>query len=357
MTDEDAATVTGAVLIGLNIVTVAGRFYTRWFTKAGFGWDDWTILIAMMTGILPGALTIWANSVSKTGPAAASNFDPDYVFTPSDILYTKITFSTTVLYFLITCTTKLSILLLFHRTFAVSRSFKIKIFAAVAVVVVFWISATVADLLNCIPLEWTWKNGNADPRYCINYNTFWLVTGIFESVIDLVILSLPFSIISKLQLGRSKKYGVAGVFLLGAFVLVSGVVKVILSYLPDSREPYFARSALWTTVHLYLGIVCANLVPSWPLYHRLMRLSTGSWVRLSSLSMRWYSLSGGQSSMNRGVMPPRGLREQIQEYDRSEDAEVGRAEYEFAMYGQNDHIIDDWTVHSKGISRAKGRLT
>lgn len=59
MTDEDSATIAGAVLIALDIVTVAGRFYSRWFTKVGFGWDDWTILIAMLTGILPGALTIW----------------------------------------------------------------------------------------------------------------------------------------------------------------------------------------------------------------------------------------------------------------------------------------------------------
>lgn len=49
----------GCVLIGLDIVTMAGRFYARWFTEAGFGWDDWTILIALLTGILPGALTIW----------------------------------------------------------------------------------------------------------------------------------------------------------------------------------------------------------------------------------------------------------------------------------------------------------
>lgn len=249
----------GAILIVLGIVTTASRFYSRWSIKAGFGWDDWTILIAMLTGILPGALTIWgayfsfvspfrrpsrirfciatyisgectcmpwveranktdarlASSVSKMGPAAASNFDPGYVFTPADILYTKITFSESVLYFLITCTTKLSLLLLLHRIFAISRSFRIQIYTAEAAVVAFWISATVADLLNCIPLEWTWKNGNADPRYCINYNTFWLVTGIFESVIDLVILALPLGMVFKLHLNRSKKFGVAGIFLLG----------------------------------------------------------------------------------------------------------------------------------------------
>ena len=72
-----------------------------------------------------------------------------------------------------------------------------------------------ADLLDCIPLEWNWKNGNADPRYCINYNTFWLGTGICESVIDLVILSLPLVMVSKLHMERSRKYSVAGVFLLG----------------------------------------------------------------------------------------------------------------------------------------------
>lgn len=156
-----------------------------------------------------------ASSVSKTGPAAASNFDPSYIFTPADILYTKITFSTSVLYYFITCTTKLSLLLLLHRIFAVSGSFRVQIYTVEAAVVAFWISATVADLLNCIPLEWTWKNGNADPRYCINYNTFWLVTGIFESVIDLVILTLPFGMVSKLHMDRTKKYSVAGVFLLG----------------------------------------------------------------------------------------------------------------------------------------------
>lgn len=59
MSNEDASTVAGVILIVLGIITVASRFYSRWFTKAGFGWDDWTILIAMLTGIVPGALTIW----------------------------------------------------------------------------------------------------------------------------------------------------------------------------------------------------------------------------------------------------------------------------------------------------------
>jgi len=239
-TNEEAAQIAGILLIVLDIVTVGGRFYSRWITKLGFGWDDWTILLALLTGIIPGALTmygayftflthfhdhlvrevVWlthqiASSISATGPAAASNLNPDYVFTEADIKYTKITFSTSVLYFLITSITKLSILLLYHRLFSVSNWFKIQIYVGYGLVAAFWFSATMADVLNCIPLEWTWKNGHADPRYCINFNTFWMGTGIVESLIDLYILALPIAMVSTLKLERNRRWGVAGVFLLG----------------------------------------------------------------------------------------------------------------------------------------------
>lgn len=59
MSNEDASTVAGIILIVLDIVTVASRFYLRWFTKAGFRWDDWTILIALLTSLIPGILTIY----------------------------------------------------------------------------------------------------------------------------------------------------------------------------------------------------------------------------------------------------------------------------------------------------------
>ncbi|KAH6843286.1 hypothetical protein B0I37DRAFT_215556 [Chaetomium sp. MPI-CAGE-AT-0009] len=356
MSNEDAATVAGIILIVLNILTVAGRFYSRWFTKAGWKWDDWTILIALITGILPGALTVWASTVSATGPAAASNFNPDYVFTEADILYTKITFSTTVLYFLVTCVTKISLLLLLHRIFGISRTFRLVIYAAEAVVVAFWLSATLADCLNCVPLHWTWINGHADPRFCINYNTFWLGTGISETVIDLAILVLPIGMISKLQLNKSKKYGVAGLFLLGGFVLFSGLAKVVLSYLPNSREPDFSRAALWTTVHLYTGIVCANLPACWPLFNRLARATTGSWVALSSLGKRWYSLSsggggsgsGGRSAATKGTSRGVGVGVEREWEDKrggyvvnvQTDVEVGRVDHGVSMYGRDGQVWD-----------------
>ncbi|KAF2257577.1 hypothetical protein CC78DRAFT_210421 [Lojkania enalia] len=336
-TSEDASQVAGILLIVLDIITVAGRFYSRWITKLCFGWDDWTILIALLIGIVPGALTMWASTISATGAAAASNLDPNHVYTPEDVLYTKITFSTTVLYFFITSITKISILLLFHRIFSISDSMRKYIYIGLAAVVAFWLSATIADLLNCIPLEWTWNNGLADPRYCISYNMFWLGTGIAESVIDLYILSLPLAMVSTLHLERNRKWGAAGIFLLGGFVLFSGVAKIILSYLPNSREPDFGKGSLWTTVHLYTGILCANLPTGRPLLNRVAQLTSASRTRLLSLSRakRWYSLSGSQET--RGTNNGATISKSKPGDGSQDSAPSGRDQYELPLYSVNSY--------------------
>lgn len=57
------------ILFVLDVVTVAGRFYSRWVTNAGFGWDDWTILIATLTISLSGGLLIWGAFLCFVSPS------------------------------------------------------------------------------------------------------------------------------------------------------------------------------------------------------------------------------------------------------------------------------------------------
>jgi hypothetical protein len=130
--------------------------------------------------------------------------------------YNKLTFIATVIYFTIVSATKLSILLMYQRLFWIDTSFRRQIIVVSVVVLGFWIGTTVSNLLNCIPLEWTWRNSLDDPRYCFNYNNFWLASGIVEALIDIVIIVMPIRVVLKLHLGKGKKIAVAGVFLLGA---------------------------------------------------------------------------------------------------------------------------------------------
>ena len=146
----------------------------------------------------------------------ASNTDPNYKYTDDDILYTKLSFIATVLYFTITSATKLSILFLYYRLFSVSGTFRYQVSIVAILVVAFWIGCTVADLLNCRPLKWTWLNSLADPRYCFNYNIFWMAGGVVEAFIDVLIIALPIKIIIGLQLTLTKKLALTVIFMLGA---------------------------------------------------------------------------------------------------------------------------------------------
>ena len=163
----------------------------------------------------PNQPTIPATSVDPDGQSVASNTDSSYQYTDADILYTKLNFIATVLYFTITSATKLSILFMYNRLFSISPSFRYQGLVVGALVVCFWIGCTVANLLNCRPMEWTWLNSLADPRYCFNYNIFWMASGIVEAFLDVLIIAMPIRIIVGLQLNLTKKLALAAVFLLG----------------------------------------------------------------------------------------------------------------------------------------------
>jgi hypothetical protein len=51
--------VASGVVTGLAAICVALRFYIRIRTKAGIAWDDWWILIGLLTSLLTGGLLLW----------------------------------------------------------------------------------------------------------------------------------------------------------------------------------------------------------------------------------------------------------------------------------------------------------
>jgi hypothetical protein len=72
-------------------------------------------------------------------------------------------------------------------------------------------------------------------------------------------------------------------------VIVTGIVKVVFSYVPNSRLPSFDRTMIWTTVHCGIGMVCACLPVCWPLITRITKncttLALKQWHRLSGWTL------------------------------------------------------------------------
>lgn len=58
--------VASGIVTGLAAICVALRFYTRIRTKAGIGWDDRWILIALLTTLLTGGILLWGTFAHRS---------------------------------------------------------------------------------------------------------------------------------------------------------------------------------------------------------------------------------------------------------------------------------------------------
>lgn len=188
---------------------------------------------------------------------------------------------------------------MYNRIFNVSRSFRYQLFASSGLVVGWWVGCTAATLTNCIPLKWSWINSFADPRYCFNYNIFWMASGACEIFLDVLILTLPISVVVRMHLSLRRKLTVQGIFLLGGLyvllrfifreqcanspfsTIITGLVRVILAYPKGSRVPSYSNTEVWTTVHTGMSIVCASLPIFRPLVKRI--LGSSFMTKISSL--------------------------------------------------------------------------
>ncbi|KAI8959583.1 hypothetical protein F5Y11DRAFT_359093 [Daldinia sp. FL1419] len=219
--DGDVTLAVSGVIIALATMSVALRFYTRKFTRLGLKADDWLIMAAVVAALATAALLLWGNSVDPDGLRATENTNPDYVYTAEDVFYLKLSFVSSILYFTIAGATKLGILLMYYRIFAVSTAFRYQLFLSVALVIGWWVGCTVATLTNCIPLEWSWINSLSDARYCFDYNIFWMASGACEIFLDVLILALPISVIVRMRLSTKRKVTISIIFLLGGLTIIT----------------------------------------------------------------------------------------------------------------------------------------
>ncbi|KAI1740557.1 hypothetical protein F4680DRAFT_418460 [Xylaria scruposa] len=279
--------VAAITILVLGWITVALRFYTRLFARQGLKWDDWLLLLAAIAGTTVIALTVSAAIVAPDGNNTTQIFDPNYIETPEDIFYLKINLITAVIYYTINAAVKLSILYMYYRIFHAKSSLRYQLFVTAGLVTGWWIGTTVAQIVNCIPISKYWTSNVLDPKYCFNLNTFFVVGGSIEVFLDVLILTLPIRAVLALQLSWRRKAIISGIFLLGSFVIATGLVRVIVGYAPGSQRPS-SSAELWTVVHSGVGVICASLPIFNPLLQRTLKSSlvTGTIKFFSGSSSR-----------------------------------------------------------------------
>ncbi|GAB1214937.1 hypothetical protein ATERTT37_004118 [Aspergillus terreus] len=179
----------------------------------------------------------------------------DYLIIPALILFAYVMIYATA----VTCT-KASIVMFYGRIFGFRWTLGIGLFLVIG----YWITIIVTINVACRPLPYFWLL-YTDPTakgVCIDVPKFFFGNGIAAMLIDVIILCMPMPIISKLQMPLSQKVAVVGILLLGSFVCVASICRILaLKRNTESNDATWTMAPvfIWSCVEPFVGIICACL--------------------------------------------------------------------------------------------------
>ncbi|MCJ1331917.1 hypothetical protein MMC10_008609 [Thelotrema lepadinum] len=233
----------------LTTMTFVLRLATKHFTNAPFGADDWLLFAALDIYIIAEALVIRSAFI---GREAASSDDPKY------LTYLQYVYVYSVFYWIVIALAQASILSLYYRISGVAR-FKYTSLVLIGVVAAWGIVASIIEIgYPGHPINY-YFGGSAGTVFNVTYLTFWLAMSIIEQVVNVTILALPIPLVMKLQLTQRTKFGLATAFLLGGFVITTGIVRIVTLYHPTAAGIDLTQGDIWLNVHLGVAIICASL--------------------------------------------------------------------------------------------------
>ncbi|MCJ1235723.1 hypothetical protein MMC14_003694 [Varicellaria rhodocarpa] len=125
-------------------------------------------------------------------------------------------------------------------------------------------------LFQCMPIDTQW---NPQPGgQCHSAEIILISSGVINMVGDIIVLTLPIKRVWSLNISRGQKIAISTLFLMGLFVSVTSVFRILALKSEFSSDFTWTgvRGAIWTTVEVQTGFICANLPHCRPLVLRLV---------------------------------------------------------------------------------------
>ncbi|MCJ1311614.1 hypothetical protein MMC25_005287 [Agyrium rufum] len=246
------------IVLVLAIVSYIFRLCGRWIAGAKLWYDDYVMGLALILG----SLCCVCNYLSlKVGLGQHVRS-----LTETDIEdYLIIIFALQLISLFTALFNKIGILLFYWRIFP-GRNFHMSIWAVGIYVVLYSIGSAVAFIFQCTPVQGFWHQ--TATTTCVNQNSLYIATGALNTFSDVFILLMPLPVLMSLQLARQRKVALLFVFSLGGFVCIVSVCRIIfLTKIVRADFTYSnVSSALWSAVEAQIGVVCANLPSTRPLF-------------------------------------------------------------------------------------------
>lgn len=122
---------------------------------------------------------------------------------------------------------KLTVLALYYRVFP-TRTVRLGSYVLASLCLGWCIAIELVTIFQCNPIAKTWKT-DLDGK-CIDNLLFFAGNSVPNCALDLLILTLPIREVLRLQTTRSRKAGIAGVFMLGGIVVVASSIRIYTQF-------------------------------------------------------------------------------------------------------------------------------
>ncbi|OTB01439.1 hypothetical protein M426DRAFT_14464 [Hypoxylon sp. CI-4A] len=253
---------TGIVLtcLTLSVLSFGLRLYARNVSGAKLWWDDYwmfapmIICIAMSTNDFIG--------LAYGSGKHEADLDEDMVTGFMKNLYTYMLFWSMGVF-----SVKVGILIFYWRIFH-TRDFRVSALAVGGFSLLIFISNFFTFTFQCTPISSFWEQRM---EHCINQHVFYIASAVINVVGDIAVLALPLPVVWRLNTSRSKKWSLSFLFLLGAFVCVASIFRIVGVYEIKPRDFTYSNlsGGLWSTVEVEIGFICANLPAIRPVVFKL----------------------------------------------------------------------------------------
>ncbi|KAI6319271.1 hypothetical protein MCOR14_001479 [Pyricularia oryzae] len=251
---------TGLACLIIPFVFIALRYYARFLIAKGLWWDDWMMMIAMVSHI-GGCACIFV----ATNLGFGQHLWNVYPGNTEEML--KLFHVVQNFYIVIQVSAKLSLVLLYWRIFP-TRWFRVALRCSIVWLVVHGLGFILFVNFQCNPMAAVWDRSIEDAK-CLSLNGIAWAGGASAIFEDVVILLLPIPEVMKLQLTLQKKIAVYMMFAVGSFACLTSIIRLKYVHLFGNTKDESWENVdvlIWSIMEVSVAVVCACLPALRPLF-------------------------------------------------------------------------------------------
>ncbi|OJJ00107.1 hypothetical protein ASPVEDRAFT_39496 [Aspergillus versicolor CBS 583.65] len=243
------------VFISVATIVVALRLFTRIRLLNSPGWDDWFLLLALITDYAFFGVLI---AEHEYGLGTAERVLSEDTYRNQ----LKMLWVSVPLYNLTLQLTKISMIILYLRLFP-TKVYRRVLMTILVVFVGVTLYMVIGTFLVCVPVHEFWSTQTDHPG-CNSRTAVWLVNAGLQITSDFVIVILPMPLLVKLRIPLRQRICLMLIFALGLFVCATSIARLYsLVKLIQTKERDYSKHnglvAIWSFVEANVALVCASL--------------------------------------------------------------------------------------------------